>query len=187
MKEIARMRNLARRNALTPKEVAEKSLRIKENFLGLPEFQDAESVMLFYGVKNEPETKSIIEKALSLGKLVSLPLTDFGKRQMKAIQVGAMEELRETRFGLVEPTGTRAVEPSSIGLIAMPGVAFDRQGNRVGWGKGFYDSMLRRTSTKVVLAGICFEENLEESLPCESHDVKMNIIVTDRRVVRCEK
>jgi len=185
MKQIARMRNLAKRNSLTKKEVGEKSLLIGEMFLALPEFKESKSVMFYFGVRNEPETKNIIEKALQMGKKVSLPVTNFEERKMKAVEISSAEGLRKTRIGLVEPSGGEEVKPEQLDLIVMPGVAFDRAGGRIGMGKGFYDSMLRK-STRVKLVGLCFEENLEERIPSESHDVKMNIIVTDKQVIRPE-
>lgn len=186
MKEIARMRNLAKRNSLSKKEVKEKSRLIAQAFTELPEFAQAKTAMFYYGIENEPETREIIEKALEMGKKVSLPVTDFEKRTMKTIEISSTNELKENKFGLVEPVGEKKVEANSLDLIVMPGVAFDREGNRIGRGKGFYDSMLRKTNTGVILIGLCFEENLEENIPSQSHDVKMNIIVTDKEVIRRE-
>ena len=74
-----------------------------------------------------------------------------------------------------------------LDLVIVPGVAFDETGGRIGRGKGFYDALLRKTSTKVPLIGLCFEENLEKNIQCESHDVKMDIVVTDEQVIRCKE
>jgi len=187
MKQIARMRNLERRNSLGRKKVEEKSGLIEEKLLVLQEFTKSEKAMLYFSVGNEVKTKGIIERALEEGKKVFLPVTDFGARKIEPVQISSLEELKKNKQGLFEPIGSKTIKASELNLIVVPGVAFDRQGNRIGTGKGFYDNMLRRVSRKVSLVGLCFEENLEERLPVESHDIKMDLIVTDKEIVRCTK
>ncbi len=186
MKEIARLRNLAKRNSLSRQQIEKKSKQIEERLLALPEFEKAKIVMAYYGVRNEVETKGIIQKALQAGKIVALPVTDFEKKTVVPILINSLEQLQKTQFGLVEPTSKKPVETTELDLIIVPGVAFDKSGCRIGRGKGFYDELLRKTSTEITLVGLCFEENLEERLPSESHDVKMDLIVTDKQVIRCK-
>ena len=127
--------------------------------------------------------KELIEKALSLGKRVCLPATNFEKKAMVPREINSLEEVAETSQGLFEPKTQKPVETKEINLIIIPGVAFDRTGARIGRGMGFYDSLLRKTSTKIPLIGLCFEENLEEKIPTESHDIKMDIVITDKQVI----
>jgi len=184
MKQILRMQNLAKRNQLSKREVAAKSKAIEEKFLALPEFEKAKTIMLYYGVNNEVETRNLIEKALALGKRIVLPATNFEKGTMKPVELSSLDKLVETEKGLLEPKLEKEVEVEEIELVVVPGVSFDSQGGRIGRGKGFYDSLLRKTSTKIALVGLCFEENLEENIPIESHDVKMDIVITDSKVIR---
>jgi len=186
MKEIARLENLTKRNSLSKEVVERKSRLVEEKFLKLPEFEKAKLVMVYYGVKSEVATKGIIEKALKQGKRVVLPVTNFENNSLKPVEITSLEELKKTKFGLMEPRNGKEVKKSEIELIVVPGVAFDGKGSRIGTGRGFYDSLLGKISTKVPLVGLCFEENFQESLPSESHDVKMNIVVTDRQVLRCK-
>lgn len=187
MKAILRLQNLAKRNQLSKREVAEKSRIIQESILALPEFRQAKTIMLYFGIDNEVETSALIEKSLLLGKKVCLPVTDFEKKHVKAIEISSLSELRQTGSGLLEPTGEKEADPGKLSLIFLPGVAFDKKGNRIGRGGGYYDSLLRKVSTKVLLIGLCFEENLEESIPAESHDVKMDLVITDRQTIRCKE
>lgn len=187
MKEIVRMQNLSKRNSLSKQEVKKKSLLIEENLLRLPEFEKAESAMFYYGIDNEVETQNLIEKALQAGKKVFLPVTDFAKRKITPTEISSLESLQKTKKGLLEPKSGKEAKATDLDIIIVPGIAFDRQGSRIGTGRGFYDNLLRRVSTKIPLVGLCFEENLEESLPHESHDVKMDIVVTDKAVVRCKQ
>ncbi len=184
MKEIARLKNLSKRNSLTKKQVEQKSNEVQKLVEELPEFKKAKCIMLYYGVHNEVETKELIEKALELGKRVALPATNFEKRAMVAREIDSTKELAETKQGLFEPKTQKPIEAKEIDLIIIPGVAFDKTCSRIGRGMGFYDSLLRKTSTKIPLIGLCFEENLEEKLPTESHDVKMNIVVTEKQVIK---
>lgn len=187
MKEIARLRNLERRNTLSAKQVGEKSRLIGERLLALPEYGKAKAILIYFGVNNEVETKGIIENALGAGKRVFLPVTDFEKRKILPVEIASLGELRRTKQGLLEPPPGKEAKWDAIDLIVVPGVAFDCCGNRIGTGKGFYDSFLRRTNTKIPLVGLCFEENLEELLPCESHDVRMNLILTEKQAIRCKR
>ena len=79
-------------------------------------------------------------------------------------------------FHIEEPTGNNTVSPDEIELIIVPGVAYDRNGNRLGRGKGFYDRLLK--TTKATKVGIGYEFQLVDAIPTEPHDVKMNIIIT---------
>lgn len=187
MKQLVRMQHSQKRNSLSREEVEKKSTAIAEKFLALQEVKGAATIMLYVGIKNEVQTKDLIEKLLAQGKKVIVPVTDFEKREIALAEIHSLDELVEKGFGLLEPKNapTKPLAPEELRLIVVPGIAFDRQGVRIGTGFGFYDKLLRRTSTKVPLAGLCFSENLEERLPAESHDVKMNIIVTDREVLRC--
>ncbi len=187
MKEIARLKNLSKRNSLSKKQVEEKSNAVQKLVKELPEFEKAKCVMLYYGVNHEVQTKNLIEDALALGKRVALPSTNFEKRAMVPREINSLEELAETKQGLFEPKTQNPIEAKEIDLIIIPGVAFDKNGSRIGRGMGFYDSLLRKTSTKIPLIGLCFEENLEEHIQIESHDVKMDIVVTDKQIIMCKK
>jgi 5-formyltetrahydrofolate cyclo-ligase len=186
MKEILRLENLGKRNSLGRGQVEKKSLAVQGLFLGLPEFAKAKSLLVYYGVNNEVETKGIIEKALEQGKQVSLPITDFEKKRLKLGKINSLAELKKTKQGLVEPKLLKEVKKEDLDLVVLPGIAFDRQGNRIGRGLGFYDNLLRKASTRIKLVGLCFSENLEEEIPSESHDVKMDVVVTDQEVIRAK-
>ncbi len=184
MKAILRLENLGRRNSLGKEQVHKKSLAVQELFLGLPEFAKAKSLLVYYGVNNEVKTQGIIEKALEQGKQVCLPITDFEKKKIELGKISSLTELEKTKQGLMEPKLFKEVKKEELDLVVLPGIAFDRQGNRIGQGLGFYDSLLRKASTRIKLVGLCFDENLEKGIPSESHDVKMDIVVTDKEAIR---
>ncbi|MCX6799089.1 MAG: 5-formyltetrahydrofolate cyclo-ligase [Candidatus Diapherotrites archaeon] len=187
MKQLARMRHSAKRNALSKEAVHGKSARIAELFMQLPEAQRAKTILVYVGVRNEVQTTALIEKLLSLGKRVVVPVTDFKKKELLLSELRGLQELEEKEFGLMEPKkeAFRTVKPEELDLIVVPGVAFDRSGGRIGMGFGYYDKLLRRIPRKTLLVGFCFSENLDEKLPCESHDARMQVVITDAGVIEC--
>ncbi|MGC9260822.1 MAG: 5-formyltetrahydrofolate cyclo-ligase [Phycisphaerae bacterium] len=88
--------------------------------------------------------------------------------------------------GLRDPVGETPISLARIDLVAVPGLAFDRRGYRLGRGKGFYDCFLSQKDFRGLRIALCFHEQLlEELLPVEPHDVPMNMIITDQKIVRC--
>ena len=183
MKELLRMQNLQKRNSLSAKAIEEKSLFIQEKLFLLKEFKEAGKILFYVGVKTEVRTKQMILDALALGKIVCVPKSDFEKKIMNAVQIKNLNDLEETQFGLLEPKRGKEVPAEELDLIIVPGVAFDLRGTRLGYGGGFFDKFLRKTSRNAVKIGLAFECNLEESLPVTSHDEKMNKIITEEKIV----
>ena len=84
-------------------------------------------------------------------------------------------------YNIIEPIG-ESISPSKLDLIIVPGVAFDKNKNRLGRGKGFYDKLLSEVTCCKI--GICYDFQLLEYLPCEDHDIKMNLIVTPKYLIK---
>jgi len=181
MKELLRMQNLEKRNSLGVKEIAQKSNAIKEKLFLLQEFKESKKIMVYAGVKNEVQTGKIIEEALALGKIVAVPQTDFEKKEMRAVQISSLADLKETKFGLLEPESGKEIPAKELGLIIVPGIAFDLKGTRLGYGRGFFDRFLRKTNGKKI--GLAFECNIEEKIPSSAHDVQMDKIITEKRII----
>ncbi|MFH1182503.1 MAG: 5-formyltetrahydrofolate cyclo-ligase [Candidatus Woesearchaeota archaeon] len=163
-------------------DVTEKSAAITKNLLALSEFQAAKRVMFYCALPNEAQTKEAIKEANALGKKVLLPVT----RQSQIIVRGftGFENLKPGAYGILEPTSADAVD-EKIDLVFVPGLAFDKNGTRIGFGLGCYDEFLKLTNGKK--AGLCFEEQLFDRLPRENKDVPMDIIITEQRVINVEK
>ena len=94
--------------------------------------------------------------------------------------------MKMTGPGVREPVTGTVVPLGLIDMIVVPGLAFDRQGYRVGRGKGFYDRFLAQREIQALRCGLCFHEQLlTAAIPVEPHDMPMNLLVTDREVIRC--
>lgn len=151
--------------------------------MGLVEFDQAGCIALYAPAHNETDTGGLMTAAFSAGKRVLYPAVCGDRMVLR--QVDGIECLSAGCFGILEPCDTgidhQADEPD---LIVVPGVAFDRFGHRIGYGKGFYDRFLHHPGRRGHLVGLCHDFQLVEgSLPADGHDIRMEIIITDRRVV----
>jgi len=183
-KRVLRAATLAARRELTPQQVSAHSLAIQRRFLELPEFRRSAMIVLYSPVHQEVETAVIAREALSGGKAVLFPAVHGP--DLKFHRVGALNELVPGSFGIPEPSG-EALNPAEADLIVVPGVAFDTYGRRIGYGKGFYDRTLHRLEGSGRLVGFCYEFQLLEEIVGEPHDVTMDLIVTESRVIRVKK
>jgi len=184
-KRTLRQQMLAHRRELNHDTWLEASRLAQQNILNLEEFSRAECIALYSPVHKEIDTTNILKAAFSAGKRALYPAVCG--QEMVLRQVDHLEQLKEGCFGVLEPcnTGTdhRADEAD---LIIVPGVVFDITGHRIGYGKGFYDRFLQYPELRATLAGLCHDFQLiDGNLPADRHDIQMDIIVTEQRIIRC--
>jgi 5-formyltetrahydrofolate cyclo-ligase len=122
--------------------------------------------------------------ALASGKTLLYPAVVGEDLEFR--RVCSLESLVPGKFGILEPQGD-PVDPAGADLIVVPGVAFDLCGRRIGYGKGYYDRSLHRLERSGRLAGFCYDFQLVQEIAGEPHDVTMDLIVTELRVVRVNK
>jgi 5-formyltetrahydrofolate cyclo-ligase len=139
----------------------------------LPQFRAARTVALYSALGGEVSLSTLIGRWTGV-KTLLLPVTE-GNRMFFRVHDGATP-MRRGAFGIMEPAAGEEFPPSRIDLIAVPGVAFSRTGQRLGRGAGYYDRFLPTTGAYKV--GICFPQQLVDSIACESHDVGMDIVVS---------
>ncbi len=188
MKDLLRIKHLQHRNTLSEREVRKKSIAIGEKLFSLPEFKQAKTILFFASIGNEPSTYKMIEHSLQKGKRVAVPITSFREKSLCLSEISSLEDLEKKESGLIEPKKEKIcdVPLESIDLIIVPGVCFDEEGYRIGYGGGFYDKLLRKAPRKAFIVGLCFEQNIEKRLPRQSHDAKMDKIVTEEKVIEPE-
>jgi 5-formyltetrahydrofolate cyclo-ligase len=181
-KRAARAEALARRDALSPVERASMGERIVERFLALPEMARVHAVMAFWSFGSEVPMDPLIASLAEAGVTVALPRIVDGDIEPRTWRPG--EPVTETHFGAREPEGGDVVDPADLDVVATPGVAFDRAGGRVGYGGGFYDRFLLRTTA--VRAAVAFGVQVVEGrLPGASFDLRVHLIVTESETIRC--
>ncbi len=172
-----------RRAALSHKEREEKSLVAAGALLSTSEYRSADSVMLYCPLGGEADTSYIAEAAMADGKRVIYPVTDGTSGRITPVLVDKNTEFKRGAFGIYEPSGE--VYDGEIDIIIVPGVAFDRQGGRLGFGKGCYDAFL--DSVGALKVGLCYNIQIIDALPTEPHDVNMDMIVTEREIIYCKR
>lgn len=132
----------------------------------------SKNIMLFASLPDEIPTHHIINR-WAQSKNIYLPRVNGDDLEIIKYQPGKMEQ---GSFNILEPTGHCIIDPAILDLVIVPGVAFDRHGNRCGRGKGFYDRFLAKTHATTI--AVCFDCQLVEELPVEPHDIPADYIVT---------
>ena len=182
-KEAIRQQMLRARREMSEEDRSERSRRAQAAILSLDEYRCAKSIMLYYPIGGEVQTALIAEDALSSGKRVIYPVTDRESGRITPTEASRNTRFEVGGFGVHEPCG-KAYE-GDIDLVIVPGVAFDREGGRLGFGKGCYDGFL--AGVGAVRVGLCSGLQLTDGLPTEEHDVSMDMIVPENEVIRIKK
>jgi 5-formyltetrahydrofolate cyclo-ligase len=146
-----------------------------------PLWQKAQSVLFFAPMPGELDVWPLLSVALSAGKRVALPRFERRTRTYIACQIQNPEtDLHVGHFGIREPAAQCSPLPAGrLGLILVPGVAFDGQGHRLGRGKGYYDQLL--TVMRGTRCGVAFDQQVEREIPVEPHDARMDFLLTPTR------
>ena len=171
--------NKVKRAKMPNAEVRKNSSAICKLFLNSELYKNANCIMLYMPLGNEVDTRDIMQTAFEDGKKVVLPITDnehnivpyFAEKDTK-FRIGA--------FWVKEPIGTSLANPKEIDVVIVPGVVFDKFGNRVGFGKGCYDGFLR--DIDAVKVGICHEFQMCDEISADQFDVKMDYVITEKGI-----
>ncbi len=135
-------------------------------------YKEAKAVMIYMPIKGEADVTGLLEDS----KVFLTPVTE-GEEIYPSIVNG---NFIQGNFNVPEPTEKEAFEKEKIDIVLVPGVAFDKEGNRMGYGKGYYDRFLK--DMKALKIGVCHSFQLRDNVPNEEHDIKMDMIVTEREV-----
>ncbi|HRU55501.1 MAG TPA: 5-formyltetrahydrofolate cyclo-ligase [Candidatus Sumerlaeia bacterium] len=160
--------------------------KIRENLFALKEFQKSKTVMTYLSIKGEVETLEFAREVLKRKKRLVVPKVQTHPKTLLACEINTLEEgLSPSRYGILEPVNAliRQVDPYEIELHVIPGLAFDKKGHRLGRGGGYYDRFLSDISPNAMTVGVCYECQFLESVPCDSKDVPVRCVVTERGVV----
>lgn len=169
------------RREASSEQILKNSEKICQTFLELPEYQTADVVFAYVDCKNEVQTKRVIEQCWADGKKVAVPKV-LGKI-MKYYQISSYDDLEEGYFGIKEPKYESLEEMvCEDGLMILPGVAFDLQRHRVGYGGGFYDRYLEEHPNMKKIA-FAFEFQVYDKVPFETFDRQPEKIITEKRII----
>jgi len=184
-----RKRILALRRAQSSRDIEKKSGDIRGNLSTFVPFCQAETILFYLAMKDEVQTEKMIEESLQKGKRVVAPSIDWQRKEIlpseikdltKDIEIGVLK-IPQPKNNLYSP-----FSPVNIDMVIVPGVVFDRKGNRLGFGGGFYDRFLGKLSDKTELVALAFELQLVENVPSQSHDVAVDYLITERGIISCK-
>lgn len=182
-KDVIRKMVLRIRDSLDPVLKESKDDIIRGRILKLREFIDARGVMLFASMMSEVNTFRLMEDVLTLRKRLFLPKVNTRKKELDIYEVNNLNSLKPGHMGIPEPVDScRIGYPFDIDLIIAPGVVFDKYGGRIGYGKGYYDKLLRSFKNRILIIGIAYDEQVVDNVPMEEHDIYMDMVVTDKEV-----
>lgn len=182
-KALLRRQLRARRAALSPEELEAASRAVCARVASLPEWRTAKSVMAYAAARGEIDVGALLEMARSSGKALLLPHCE-GPGAMTARRVTDLAALTPGAYGIAEPPQDSEIcPPERIDFVLVPGVAFSRDGGRLGQGGGYYDRFLPRCGAFSV--GVCHGFALLERLPQEEHDARVRAVASPLGVFRC--
>ena len=170
-----------RRNQANKDEV---SATIVARFMELPEYAAARTVMFYVDVRDEVRTRHALPQAITAAdKRIVIPYCVDG--ELELFHLESMDELEVGMYKILEPRidlreiAAKRLQPTDLDLIMVPGVAFDREGGPTGHGKGYYDKLLEHARPDAPLVALAFESQMFPKIPCESHDIYMDKVVTE--------
>jgi len=180
-KERIRQELKEKRLLLSPEEVRSKSLKIVSRARELLKELNPSSYLFFHPIKNEPDLIPLVQELLRDKKRVAFP--KIVGREIVPIEIGSLRELQPGRFGILEPPYQPQKVLKEVDAVFVPGIAFDRQGYRIGFGGGYYDRLLEKLPAKAKI-GVCFDFQLLDKIPSDPFDVPMDFVITENLVLR---
>ncbi|MBH24419.1 MAG: 5-formyltetrahydrofolate cyclo-ligase [Myxococcales bacterium] len=181
--------------------VARASARVCLQLATLPEFTAATTVGLYWPTRGELDPNGVVDLPAARGVRFAWPHSNPTARSMRFHlapaglqpqpgQPAARDAIARTMiagaYGILEPSGAE-IAPEQLDLIVLPGLGFDRQGRRLGYGGGFYDRFLARVGARVFTVGVGFDSQLLERLPTDPHDQPVHTVVTPSELVRVDR
>ncbi len=175
---------LSVRDAMSPAARSDASRAIIEKICGLPAYQHARTVLTYCGFGSEIDTQALIERAFADGKTVVLPRVERHTQSLAMHSVKSLDELVASKWGIREPRAEAPViSGSGIEFILTPGVAFDRFGNRLGYGRGYYDKWLLAVDPALARVAAAFSCQIVEKIPVGPHDQTIDSIITENEII----
>ena len=176
-KEQLRKALKEKRKSLSAAEVDEKSSVAAKIFLESDVYKKASTIMLYMPIQNEVDTSRIIDRAFMDKKQLVFPVTDRKNGVITPYLAEDKTEFKKGAFSVPEPALRKEISFEEIDVILVPGIVFDKSGNRIGFGKGCYDLFLCKCNA--LKTGVCYEFQLFDKIPADEHDIKMDYILTE--------
>jgi len=179
-KEKIRRRILEKLNLQDKNLRLKNSLKIKKLLFESKEFKSAEVILFYLSFDGEVDTYSMIEDSLGMGKAIAVPFVERGEKDILPCLIKSIssKSLKKGLYGIKQPKRFYPIDLERIDLVIVPGVCFDKKGNRLGRGKGYYDRFLKKLSSSTKKIGLAFDFQILPSLPREPHDSCVDKIIS---------
>lgn len=167
---------------MTNKKRRENDHAISETIMGISKWRDARVVCLYMSQPEEVDTKELLADLFNHKKIVVLPRSE--KYGLILHKIVSITDLTLGSYGILEPKLRCKIIPlENIDLFIVPGLAFDRHGYRLGWGKGYYDKLLANSTAPKI--GLAYDVQVIAEVPHTSYDVPMTMVVTEKEEIIC--
>jgi 5-formyltetrahydrofolate cyclo-ligase len=184
-----RQRIIAARDNLTPTLRAHSSKHIVDQITDLAIYKSARTVLGYLNFGSEMVSEAWIRQALTDGKRVLLPRVNKASKRLELFEVKDLDsDVVAGTYGIREPVVERCGRFEALGeidLILMPGVAFDREGGRLGYGGGYFDKLLAHLPHRPALIAGAFAMQMVAEVPQEASDYKVDYLITENELIRC--
>lgn len=186
-KKLIREEILKKRKELSKETRDIYSEAIMNKLLSSSYYKDAKTIMCFVNFSTEVNTLNFIKRAIDDGKRIVVPITYPETKQLKPSLLKDLNELEPGFYNILTPKKEfeRFIDPKEIDLVIVPGVAFRKDGYRVGYGGGYYDRFLSKIANVTKLA-ICFSLQVIEDLPTDHFDIPVDYIYTEKDIIVCK-
>lgn len=175
---------LKKRRDIPKSERESRSLLIQENAKDFIPWDQIKKIGLYANQASEVETVLLFKSAREMHKLIAFPRVT-NEEEIQYCIIDELSDLIPGSFGINEPLNSnRPISIESLDLIVVPGLAFDKYGYRLGYGRGYFDRILKSVDIKKVI-GLAFENQIVEQLPVQSHDIRVGTIITESGVIEC--
>jgi 5-formyltetrahydrofolate cyclo-ligase len=186
----AALREQARKARVAQKDKDAVSAAIVAKVQALPQYQAAKTVMYYVDAGSEVKTRQALDGAIAAGKRVVVPWCVVENNTLELFLLEDVNELVEGAYKILEPKDElrrlphKLIDPKTLDFVMVPGTAFDLQGARMGQGKGYYDRLLGEVRPDSPLVALAFECQIFDEIPVAPHDVFMDLVVTESRVIK---
>ena len=182
MKSETRRINKEKRALLDKQEVEQKSKKACLHFTESLIYKNSKEIMVYMPLGNETDTTYIVNQARKDNKKLIYPVTDEKTGEITPVYSEKDTVFTEGAFGVKEPDERKVADFKNIDVVIVPGIAFDRNGNRVGFGKGCYDKFLVKTDC--IKIGFCYSFQLVDEIQSDIYDIKMDYITTEEGIIK---
>lgn len=191
-KKILRKEILEKRDNIDIDKKEKMDEAIINRFYESKYYKEAKKIFIYISFGSEINTREIINVALKENKKIYVPRTELKTKVMDAVEISSLSNLKESSYGILEPLKEEeCIDPNELDLIVVPGVAFDRNGGRMGYGAGFYDIYFKKITKenvkKITKLALAYDMQVIEIVPMNEDDIPVDYIITEKEFINGNK